>query len=125
VPKFFKALPLLMWIGIITILSLVRFSSVPNIDVPNIDKYVHVFFYFVLTLCLYYYFNNAMNGLKRKIFFACFMAIIYGIVIEVLQGVLTNYRQPDFFDVLANALGSLLAGLMILLYEKMLNLNKQ
>ena len=37
------------------------------------------------------------------------IAIVYGIVIEVLQYVLTENRTADFFDVLANSLGAILA----------------
>jgi VanZ family protein len=35
--------------------------------------------------------------------------IIYGIIIEVLQSVITDYRTGDYFDVMANTFGVLLA----------------
>jgi len=124
VPKIHKALPLVLWMGIITVLSLARISGVPKVDVPNADKYVHAVFYFVLTFCVYYYLSASTKSLYSKIFYACLLSIIYGIVIEVLQGTLTNYRHPDFKDVLANTFGSLLAGLLIFINKGKLNFKK-
>lgn len=123
-PKIHKALPLVLWMGIITVLSLARISGVPKVDVPNADKYVHSVFYFVLTFCVYYYLSTSPKGLNRKIIYACMLSVIYGIIIEVLQGVLTNYRHPDFKDVLANTFGSMLAGLLIFLNKGKLNFKK-
>jgi len=41
-------------------------------------------------------------------------------LIEVLQGVLTSYREPDWYDILANTAGILLAVIIFLLFEKSL-----
>ena len=35
------------------------------------------------------------------------LAVVYGIIIEILQGVATTDRHPDLLDVLANSLGAL------------------
>lgn len=37
------------------------------------------------------------------------LVIGFGMLIEVLQGALTNYRQPDWADVVANSIGVFLA----------------
>ena len=36
------------------------------------------------------------------------LAILYGIIIEVLQGVFANNRDADFYDVIANSFGAIL-----------------
>ena len=40
-------------------------------------------------------------------------AIVFGIIIEVLQGVLTKNRQADVYDVIANSAGALFALIII------------
>jgi VanZ family protein len=47
---------------------------------------------------------------------ACF-AFIYGIIIEVLQGTLTETRTTDIYDVLANGLGIVAAVLVLILLQ--------
>lgn len=42
----------------------------------------------------------------------------FGMLIEVLQGVLTNYREPEWLDILANVTGALLACLFFILLKK-------
>ena len=43
--------------------------------------------------------------------FACF---VFGMLIEVLQGTLTSYRTPDWWDVVANSTGVVLAVLFFI-----------
>ncbi|AVR45317.1 teicoplanin resistance protein VanZ [Christiangramia fulva] len=53
---------------------------------------------------------------------ACF---IFGMLIEVLQGTLTSYRTPDWFDILANSTGIGLAVLIFLGFASLLKNLKQ
>jgi glycopeptide antibiotics resistance protein len=41
------------------------------------------------------------------------LSIIFGIIIEVLQGTVTAYRSSDINDVLANTIGVLLMSVVI------------
>jgi glycopeptide antibiotics resistance protein len=41
------------------------------------------------------------------------MSIAYGVLTEVLQGVITTTRFFDYFDMLANALGCMIVWLLI------------
>ncbi|MDT8414740.1 MAG: VanZ family protein [Flavobacteriaceae bacterium] len=108
------------WLVFLTVLSLVP-VKIPDQKLPsNSDKWVHVFFYFVLTILVYF---NLIQRLKKKpqhilIIFAIGLSVVYGIIIEVLQVALTNYRSADFLDILANISGSLLASVAILLSTK-------
>lgn len=40
-------------------------------------------------------------------------SIAFGIFIEVLQGVLTSYRQFDLYDIIANTIGVVIAGVVV------------
>ncbi|UJH90866.1 VanZ family protein [Antarcticibacterium sp. 1MA-6-2] len=46
--------------------------------------------------------------------------VLFGMFIEVLQGTLTDYRQPDWADILANTIGVLMAWLLFLIFQKYL-----
>ena len=97
-----------VWTILITVLSLITIEKTPSfvLQLPFKDKIVHFVFYFVFGILW-------SLGLKDKLarfrFKVLFLAIIYGIVIEVLQEVLTKNRTADFYDVLANTLGAVFA----------------
>jgi VanZ family protein len=113
---------------LITVGSLVNTGSLPKIDYEVSDKTIHFFGYFFFLILWFFYsiFRYQNTGyFKLLIVIAC-ISLIYGIIIEVLQGVLTASRQPDIFDVLANGLGVLTASvLLILLQKKILKLKSK
>jgi len=90
------------WTFLITFLSLVAFVKMPSISIPFKDKYAHFIFYFILTLSWMFSFKVVNNKLLFKIMG---IIVVYGILIEVLQGKFTVSREADVYDVLANSLG--------------------
>ena len=97
----------IVWTVFITVASLVSFNSVPKVAIPGNDKLVHILFYFFFVV----FWSIALQKnfyLKKYSFTVVFFAIVYGIIIEVLQGVLTTTREPDFYDVIANAFGAII-----------------
>ncbi|MCO6175151.1 VanZ family protein [Flavobacterium sp. NRK F10] len=105
---FFVAI---LWTLAITYLSLVSIdteSAGSFLPIPNKDKVVHFLFYF-----FFVYFWSKTFKQSDKFFYIVIVAVIYGIIIEVLQGVCTVNRQADFFDVLANTCGAVLAMLIL------------
>jgi VanZ family protein len=52
------------------------------------------------------------------------IAVFYGIIIEVLQGVFTENRRPELADALSNSLGSFVATIVVFLNRKRLNFIK-
>ena len=44
--------------------------------------------------------------------------IIFGIIIEILQGVITSYRTASYLDIVANTIGVLLAVVIFHVFEK-------
>jgi VanZ family protein len=48
------------------------------------------------------------------------VSVTYGIVIEIVQEVFTKTRKADIMDVLANAIGGLIAVIGFLLYKNFL-----
>lgn len=86
-------------------LSLIKMPEGGVFEVSNIDKAYHGFAYFTLTIMWLLTFYKTPK--KKYLITVC--CIIFGIIIEILQVKLTNYRTGDYFDVIANSLGSILA----------------
>jgi VanZ family protein len=110
----------LFWTALVTYLSLIRSGKMPQIDIQNIDKIIHLIFHFVLTLLWFLFLkkhiNSSNNGKSLAISFV--FSIVFGIIIEFIQEFYTATRQADIFDVLANATGSILAIIAIVLLDK-------
>ena len=88
----------------ITFLSLYKLPST-NIGVKNADKIYHAIAYFTLAFAWLLTFYKKPTK-KYTVVLSC---IIFGIIIEVLQETLTNYRTGDYIDIFANSLGVCLA----------------
>ena len=101
----------------ITIGSLVK-SDVIAVEIVSIsDKTIHFIAYFFLMLSWLYVFFKKKSFSKnvKFIFIGC---IVFGIIIEILQGVTTTYRTLSFLDVAANTLGVLFASTVFHFFEK-------
>lgn len=90
-----------------------------EINIKNIDKGYHSFAYF--TLAILWFFTFYKKPKRKYIIAIC--CIIFGIIIEVLQNSLTVYRTGDYFDVLANTFGVLLALTVFNLFLKKKRIN--
>jgi len=76
------------------------------------DKMMHAAAYFVLASCWYFYLLvSKPDNYRFKTGFSIIsvLVIAFGMLIEVLQGILTSHRQPDWADIAANSFGVLLA----------------
>ena len=109
----------LVWSGIITFFCLVQLNNVPLGNVSNLDKLVHAFFHFVLTtLCFLFLKSRSFNLNNRKpLLFSFLFSVFFGIAIEVAQGLLTETRQADVFDIIANMSGATLSVLLCWLFS--------
>lgn len=113
----------LVWTGNILYLCLIKVSELPQITIPYIDKYIHVFFYFVFSLLWFYAFRFSFKMLSRaKLLRIVFlMSLVLGIAIELFQTYFTTTRSGDAVDVLANTTGTLLAILTIQILNQKFN----
>ena len=99
------------WMMFVTFFSLFSFSDVgtSSINIPHIDKAVHFTFYFVMVLLAFYTKTKGKGSrstISKLLWYIVLFAVIYGIIIEVLQHVLTTDRHGDPFDALANSIGA-------------------
>ncbi|WP_299682440.1 VanZ family protein [uncultured Dokdonia sp.] len=108
----------------LTLGSLIRPVHIVEHPISNIDKLLHAGAYFGLTILwiFWVFFKRSKKTTisSKKLWQITLgvvvMAVLYGVLMEVLQGTLTSYRTPDGWDVLANTTGSLLALIACVLY---------
>lgn len=100
---------------LVALVSLVSLKDVHLIKTHNSDKFGHFLVYFILGLC----WLNVVNKRPHKIiinYIIIITLISYGIILEVLQDILTTYRQADLYDIVANSAGVIFA---VILFNKM------
>jgi len=104
IKRLFRASSLFLAIATtigIAILSLIQAPI--NSEIFGFDKFLHAFAYCTLS----FFWLSAINKTGR-IILVSIICVIYGIIIEILQMVLTNYRSGDLYDALANTSGVLI-----------------
>ncbi|MBN4046913.1 VanZ family protein [bacterium AH-315-P13] len=101
---------------VIAVLSLVNIKSLPKLGSSFDDKIFHALAYGTLVLLWYFTLNHLK--ITKPIFLSALFSIIYGIILEVLQGQLTIMRSLDILDVLANCIGVTIAFLFIIIRNK-------
>jgi VanZ family protein len=80
------------------------FDKVPIIKIPHFDKIVHFLMYFDLMSVIIFENRKLINNV-RQLLLISLIPLFYGILMEVLQSVLTTSRTGDIFDVLFNTIG--------------------
>ncbi|MDI6048592.1 VanZ family protein [Flavobacterium sp. XS2P24] len=118
-PKQIYFFAALLWAGVIAFFCLIQLNNVPLGEVSNLDKLVHVFFHFVLTILCFLFvqkYTNAINSLK-PILISLLFSVFFGIGIEIAQELFTTTRHADVFDVLANLSGAILGVAVIILFD--------
>jgi VanZ family protein len=103
----------------LTVVCLIDLNGVIEVKISSGDKIFHSLSYVVLTVLWYYtlYYNVKFNK-GNALIYAVVISVIFGIVIEVLQGTVTTYRSSDINDVYANSLGAILAAIVIAVKNK-------
>lgn len=109
--------------GVIAYFCLTDSSNIPGVNIPSIDKIVHFCFHFGFTISWIVFFKKELEGSDdAKAYLVSFIfSVLFGITIEIMQGVYTTTRASDVTDVLANTLGAMFAMFMAIVFKKQLN----
>ena len=98
----------------LAVISLVQISDIPDYIPSFSDKVFHFSAYGLLSLlCVYSLLYKYKLKTNHALFFGALLAISFGIIIEVLQGQITNTRVTDQNDILANTFGVLLTTIIL------------
>ena len=92
--------------SIIITLSLINTKSLASTNIKVSDKVMHAGAYLILIWSWLHVFSKKKQRIPILV-----ILIFFGILLEVLQGILTNYRTADWQDVIANIIG-LVVGLI-------------
>lgn len=111
----------LVYTGAIAYLSLINLAQTPVSEFGMSDKLMHGGAYFGLALLwLLHALFSPDKDLIKRIVVICVLSIVFGIFIEVLQRELTDYRELDIYDILANSIGAIAACLLVWIFRKSL-----
>ncbi|WBL26037.1 VanZ family protein [Zunongwangia sp. HGR-M22] len=106
-----------------TLLFFSLYKITPEFEVGGFsvtDKMLHASAYlmlFVFWNLAFFLKSNTETAYKSTVVKISLACIAFGMLIEVLQGTLTSYRQADWWDVVANSTGVLIASFLFLAFE--------
>ncbi len=102
-----------IWALLIFILCATPGQYIPSVnwlEALSFDKWVHAVIFFILCCFLFLagtkHFAEKQN-IKHRTFFI--LAILYGLLLEMMQALVFANRSADWLDVLANTFGCLAA----------------
>jgi VanZ family protein len=102
-------LPAMIWWVVLTYCSVTTVPQLPKFSLFTADKLIHFGIYGLLNLFILGGFRKAGRALNPQIvLLSTVFCIIWGVLIECFQGLLPH-RTFEFDDMLANAIGSILA----------------
>jgi VanZ family protein len=109
------------WTVVVAYFCLAPASDIPSVSIPNLDKLAHSFFHFVFTILWFLFFRKQVKkkNQTKLLVDAVFFSLFFGIGIEILQARLTITRNGDFWDVLANFSGALLAFVFVIVAKRL------
>ena len=109
----------LCYTTVLTIVSFIHISGLPNIDYSNSDKIFHFIAYSALSWFWFQVFYNKFKWpYSKSLLVSAIVSVIFGIIVEILQGVLTDTRVAENNDILANTLGVSLTIIILMLLKK-------
>ena len=103
--------PSILWAAFIFVICMMPHRHIPRITIPHFDKVVHTGIYAVLACLMYlgWLSQGSFDWLRRKTFVKVLLVcMVYGLLIEILQGVLTTDRSFELLDELADSVGALM-----------------
>jgi len=110
------------WTLTILYFCLASSKSLSAFKVPFLgyDKVLHAGIFFTLVILWLLYYQSGIVLSKKKYAVVALIVFLYGVLIEILQKMLTQDRHADFFDVLANSVGIVLAIFIFNIYTKII-----
>ncbi|MFD1553792.1 hypothetical protein DNU06_09615 [Putridiphycobacter roseus] len=114
-------LPWVIWLVVISFLSLLPGDRLPEIKFEwfKIDTMVHIIMYTVLSFLMLFGFCFKKNEpFRRKALYIVVVCIIFGFGIEIIQGSLIRNRFFSWKDFIANNLGVFTGMLIYYYYNK-------
>lgn len=116
VSHFFKyRFPAVAWAGMIALASSIPAEKLPETILLDYDKLVHVGIFFIFGFLVYralepYTVRRSFSW--KRVSIAIIVVVAYGIIDEFHQGSVPG-RTLDVYDILADTVGGILAGMLM------------
>lgn|SRR5690606_7894041 len=103
--------------SLICVLFFIPGSGLPSVKIVGADKLVHgMMFFGLMILWQLYIFRREGNQLDlRRSLLLLGIVVLFGILIEVIQELMTATRTGDVMDIVADFVGALIA---VILFQK-------
>ncbi len=125
--KQLRFFPAIFWLIAIVILSGYPGDKVPKVPIWQFDKFIHSIIYLILSVTLiiafYSKYNNPKNQIHYQLLIVSF-GIFYGGIMEILQHYIFINRSGNWYDFIANSIGSLMGILIFPFIIKLLPINR-
>ncbi|MGZ5246180.1 MAG: VanZ family protein [Flavitalea sp.] len=112
----------LLWTLLIIILLSIPGSAIPkvNIGLKHVDKLVHFILFGIFPVLWSYYFLQKKENAnwKKLIIVCCIISILLGISLEYVQHYFVPNRDFDIVDIVADTLGAIVFGILLILFER-------
>lgn len=108
----------ILWAFFILVGAVIPNPELPNTPIVSSDKLFHAlaFAFLVFQFTIGFSKQNSICRLKYGAWkIALVFGIIYGAIIELIQGTLVTYRTMDLLDLVANVVGCLIGALIFYL----------
>lgn len=116
-----KHILLYAWLAFILIISIIPGRHFPKAQLAELDKFAHIFLYLVLLYLMLLAHIGEYNPKfpKLKIILLIMIGSVYGVMIEIMQGMIFATRTFEITDMIANSIGCLLGLLLFLSLNKL------
>lgn len=107
------------WTGLVAYLCLASPESLPGVNLFKFDKMGHLTFHFGITVLWFLFWKSTYkNENKFALVKAFLFSFFFGVIIEICQGLFTETRKSDIYDVCGNTAGAVIAVIIIYLFNK-------
>ncbi len=118
--RYGPALVMTLLIPALSLLPAHFFKQVAKPLAPfgGVDKIIHVLLYAALTATYLHVLTRERRGRLATVLRVVFFAALYGLAMEVCQGLFTTSRSMDPLDALANTAGALTSALLVCAWSR-------
>lgn len=111
-PKLTLFIPAILWFIITTVLLVLPGPDIPQVsflDVIYFDKWVHAGLFGGMTFLFSFPFIKISKSTNKLLIYIAILCALYGVAMEYVQKYLVFERDFDYFDMLADSVGCILA----------------
>ena len=92
--------------------------TVSFLDIIYFDKWVHAGLFGMMTIVFYYPFMRSLRATRKLLIYIAIASALYGVAMEYVQKYFAIDRDFDYYDMIADATGCLIACFLLLYFEK-------